>query len=119
MCDGGSLKYGDYVQVKCNEDGRIIEINAWYGNVTGTVVSVEEIDLEKMTNAAVTVRLADGSTKRFEIGYDTALTFTGATGATGKLALVESVGLKVGQQITVSYCPYEVNGRVRALTISD
>ena len=119
ICDGSSLQYGDYIQVKCNEQGRITEIYAWYGDVTGTVIAVEEIDLEKMTNAAVTIRLEDGSTKRFEIGYDTTLTFTGATGASGKLALVESVGLKVGQQITVSYCPYEVNGRVRALTISN
>ena len=40
-------------------------------------------------------------------------------GALGKLALVEKVGLKEGQTISVSYCPYEVNGRVRALRISD
>ncbi len=119
LCDSAVLQYGDYIQVKRNELGHIVEINAWYGCITGTVVEVEQIDLENMTNPFVTVRLEDGTTKRLEIGYDTSLTFTGATGKLGKLVLVDDLGLTVGQKITVTYCPYEVNGRIRALTISD
>ena len=86
----------------------------------GKVVSVEEISLEgKMSNPFVTVRADDGREMRFEIGYECALDFSGATGALGKLALVESVGLREGQTVTVTYCPYAFNGRVRALRIAD
>ena len=119
LCDGTELQPGDYVQVKLNEYGRVVELNAWYGKITGTVVSVEQVDLEKMTNPYVTVQLSDGTTKRLEIGYDTLLEFTGATGEMGKLVLVDDVGLTVGQKITITYCPYEVNGRIRALKITD
>ena len=119
LCDATELRQGDYVRVKLNESGRIVEVNAWYGHITATVVAVEQVDLMNMKNPTVTVRLADGTTKQLEIGYDTALTFTGATGALGKLVLVEDLGLDIGQQITVQYCPYEVNGRVRALAITD
>lgn len=119
ICDGSQLQQGDYVQVKLNESGHIVEINAWYGAVTGTVVAVEQIDLEQMTNPFVTVQLSDGTTKRLEIGYDTQLTFTGATGALGKLVLVDDVGLEIGQTVSITYCPYEVNGRIRALKITD
>ena len=80
---------------------------------------MEQINLSKMSNPFVTVQLPDGTTKRLEIGCDTQLTFTGATGALGKLVLVDNVGLTVGQTVTITYCPYEVNGRVRALKITD
>lgn len=119
LCDVTELQKGDYVQVKLNEFGRIVEVTAWYGEITGTVVAVEQVDLQNMKNPAVTVQLPDGTVKRIEIGYDTALTFTGATGALGKLVLVEDVGLTIGQTITISYSPYEVNGHLRALKISD
>ena len=114
------LADGDYVQVTLNENGRVSEIYAWYGNLRGQVVSVEEISLEgEMSNACVLIKAADGTVKRFEIGYDCALTFSGATGKLGKLALVGSVGLRPGQTVTVQYCPYAFDGRVRALEISD
>lgn len=119
-CTVAELKAGDYLQIKLNENDRITEVYAWYGNVTGTVTKVEEISVQgTMSNAFVTVQLSDGSSKRFEIGYDTATTYTGATGEMGKLLLVGNCGLKVGQKITVQYCPYEVNERVRAIAISD
>lgn len=119
ICDGSALQYGDYVQVKLNEYGHIVEINAWYGSITGTVIAVEQVNLEQMTNPFVTVQLSDGTTKRLEIGYDTQLTFTGATGELGKLVLVDDVGLEIGQTVSITYCPYEVNGRIRALQIAD
>lgn len=119
-CDITQLMPGDYVQIKLNENGLISEVYAWYGVITGTVVKVEEISVHGTpSNAFVTVQASDGTEKRLEIGYDTVLSFTGATGELGKLALVESVGLEKGQQITVTYCPYEVNGRIRALTVTD
>ena len=118
--DISQLEPGDHLQVKLNERGAAVEIYAWYGVITGTVVSVEEISLEgEMSNAFVTVRAEDGTTKRLEIGYDCALEFTGATGSSGKLALVESVGLQEGQKVTVYYSPYTVNARTRALRITD
>ena len=119
-CTVAELKEGDYLQVKLNEYGRIVELYAWYGQMTGTVVKVEEMSLHgTVSNPFVTVKAADGTTKRFEIGYECLLHFTGATGEMGKIALVESVGLKEGQQITVTYCPYEVNERIRAMEITD
>ncbi len=119
-CDTSDLLRGDYVLMKLNERDQIVEIYAWYGVITGKVIKVEEISLEgQMSNPFVTVQAADGTVKRLEIGWDTRLNFTGATGDMGKLALVESVGLKVGQQVTVEYCPYTVNDRTRAITISD
>ncbi len=118
-CDVSHLQSGDYVQIKLNDQGRIAEINAWYGQITGKVIKVEQIDLQKMTNAAVTIQAADGTTKRLEIGYDTLLNFAGATGEMGKLALVDSLGLWEGQTITATYCPYTVNGRTRAMELRD
>lgn len=119
-CHISDLRAGDYVQVTRNENGLVSRVYAWYGQITGTVVSVEEMSLEgSMSNPFVTVRAADGTTIRLEIGYDCLLNFTGATGAMGKLALVERVGLEIGQQITVTYCPYTVNGRTRAMEIAD
>ena len=103
-----------------DENGRIAEVYAWYGKVTGTVSKVEEISVQgTLSNAFVTITLADGTSKRFEIGYEAATAYTGATGEMGKLLLVGNSGLKVGQRITVEYCPYEVNGRVRAIAITD
>ena len=88
--------------------------------MTGTVTAVEEMSVVgTMSNAFVTVQAADGTTRRLEIGCDCLLNFTGATGSMGKTAMVESVGLQVGQQITVQYSPYTVNGRTRALAITD
>ena len=119
-CDITQLVAGDYVQVKLNDNGLVSEVYAWYGQVTGTVVKVEQIQLHGTpSNAFVTIRAADGTEMRLEIGYDTVLKFTGATGEMGKLALVESVGLEEGQQITVKYCPYEFNDRIRAIEITD
>lgn len=119
FCDISALQPGDYVKVKLSERGAVTEITATYGKITGTVVAVEQIDLSKMSNPFVTVQLPDGTTKRLEIGCNTELTFTGATGTLGKLVLVDNVGLTEGQTITITYCPYEVNGRVRALKITD
>ncbi len=114
------LMPGDYVQVKRNERGLVTEVYAWYGIITGTVESVEEMSLTgEITNPFVTIRAADGTTKRLEIGSDSLLHFTGATGEMGKLALVESVGLQVGQQVTITYCPYTVNDRTRIIEITD
>ncbi len=119
-CDTSDLQQDDYVQLKLNDRDQIVEIYAWYGTITGKVVKVEEISLEgEMSNAFVTVEAANGTTKRLEIGWDTRLAFTGATGERGKLALVERVGLTVGQQITVRYCPYTFNDRTRAVEITD
>ena len=119
-CDKSELQYSDYVVVKLNENGLICEIYAWYGIITGKVIAVEEMSVTgTLSNAFVTVQASDGTTKRLEIGWECTLSFTGATGAMGKLALVESVGLKEGQQITVRYCPYETNGRIRAFEITD
>lgn len=119
-CDVTELQPGDYVQVKLNEFGRVTEVYAWYGVITGKVIKVEEISLfGTPSNAYVTVQAEDGTVKRLEISYDTLLTFTGATGEMGKLALVESVGLTEGQQVTVIYCPYEFNERIRAIEIKD
>lgn len=119
-CKLAQLKAGDYVQVKLNDDDRVTEIYAWYGEITGEVIKVEEMSVhETMSNAFVTIRAADGTTKLLEIGYDTLLNYTGATGAMGKLALVDSIGLEVGQKVTATYCPYTVNDRTRAIEISD
>ena len=118
-CDVSQLQKGDYVQVKLNDRGRVVEINAWYGQITGKVIKVEQIDLQKMTNAAVTIQAADGTVKRLEIGYETLLNYAGATGEMGKLALVDSLGLWEGQTITATYCPYTVNGRTRAIELRD
>ncbi len=119
-CDKSALQYSDYVIVKLNEQNRITEVYAWYGIITGTVVAVEEMSVQGvLSNPFVTVQDADGTTKRLEIGWECYLNFTGATGAMGKLALVESVGLEVGQQITAYYCPYETNGRIRAWQIDN
>lgn len=119
-CTQLQLQPGDYICGMRNASGEVEQIYAWYGLMRGKVVNVKEISLKgEMANAFVTVRAADGTEKRFEIGYDCVLDFSGATGALGKLALVEKVGLRKGQSVTVSYCPYEVNGRVRALRISD
>jgi hypothetical protein len=118
-CDVSQLQKGDYVQVKLNDRGRVVEINAWYGQITGKVIKVEQIDLQKMTNAAVTIQSADGTVKRLEIGYDTLLNFAGATGEMGKLALVDNLGLWEGQTITATYCPYTVNDRTRAIELRD
>ncbi len=119
-CTQLQLQPGDYICGLRNASGEVERIYAWYGQMRGKVVSVEEISLKgEMANAFVTVRASDGTEKRFEIGYDCVLDFSGATGALGKLALVEKVGLREGQSVTVSYCPYEVNGRVRTLRISD
>lgn len=111
----------DYVQVKRNDRGAIVEIYAWYGIITGTVIAVEEMSLfgDTVTNPFVTIQAADGTIKRLEIGYNSTLSFTGATGRLGKLTLVDSVGLTVGQQVTATYCPYTVNGRTRIIEISD
>jgi hypothetical protein len=118
--DISRLKAGDYLQVKLNERGMVVEIYAWYGQITGTVIKVEEISLEgEMSNAFVTIQADDGTTKRLEIGYDCKLNFTGATGENGKMALVESVGLTVGQKVSATYCPYTVNDRTRAIEITD
>ena len=120
LCDVTQLKPGDYVQVRLNDNGRVTEVYAWYGVITGKVISVEEIVLfGTPSNAYVTVQAEDGTVKRLEISYDTLLTFTGATGEMGKLALVESLGLQVGQQITAYYCPYTFNDRTRAIEITD
>ena len=118
-CSILDLRAGDYVQIKLNDAGQVVEIVASYGQITGKVVAVEQVNLEAMTNPFVTVELSNGTTKRLEIGYDTQLTFTGATGALGKLVFVDDVGLEIGQTISITYCPYEVNGRVRALKITD
>ena len=119
-CSVIDLQLGDYVQVKLNDRGRVEEVYAWYGQITGTVVAVEEMSLfGTVSNPFVTVRTDDGTTLRLEIGYETLLHFTGATGEMGKLALVEAVGLTVGQKITVTYCPYEWEGRIRAIEIRD
>ncbi len=119
-CEVGNLASGDYLQVKLDDRGMVKEVYAWYGTITGKVVKVEEMVLTgEMSNAFVTVEAADGTTKRLEIGWDTKLSFTGATGELGKVALVERVGLTVGQQITVQYCPYTVNDRTRAIEITD
>lgn len=119
-CDVTQLLPGDYVQVKLNEMGLVTEVYAWYGRITGTVESVEEMSLTgTVSNPFVTIRLEDGTTKRLEIGAETLLSFTGATGEMGKLALVESVGLQVGQKVTVTYCPYTFNDRTRAIEITD
>ena len=115
-----ALMPGDYVQVKRNEMGLVTQVYAWYGIITGTVEAVEEMSLTgEISNPFVTIRAADGTTKRLEIGAESLLHFTGATGEMGKLALVESVGLQVGQQVTVTYCPYTVNGRTRIIEITD
>ncbi|MBR4235509.1 MAG: hypothetical protein IKR85_05535 [Clostridia bacterium] len=119
-CGQLQLQSGDYIIASLNKNGEVEQIYAWYGFMRGKVVSVEEISLEgKMSNPFVTVRADDGREMRFEIGYECALDFSGATGALGKLALVESVGLREGQTVTVTYCPYAFNGRVRALRIAD
>ena len=119
-CDVTELVPGDYVQVKLNERGLVTEVYAWYGLVTGTVVAVEEMSLHgTVSNPFVTIQLEDGSTIRLEIGYDCLLSFTGATGTAGEFALVESVGLQVGQKVTVKYCPYTFNDRTRAMEITD
>ena len=119
-CDVTELRAGDYVQVKLNEKGWVTEVYAWYGQITGKVIKVEEMSiLGTMSNAFVTVQSEDGTTLRLEIGYDSEMQFTGATGELGKLCLVESIGLEEGQQITVYYCPYEVNGRIRVIRITD
>lgn len=120
-CNIANVAGCDYVQVKCNDRGVIVEIYAWYGIITGKVIAVEEMSLfgDTVTNPFVTIQAEDGTTKRLEIGYNSTLSFTGATGAMGKLALVDSVGLTVGQQVTVTYCPYTVNGRTRIIELSD
>lgn len=118
--DIAKLRAGDYVQVKLNEKGRVIEIYAWYGQITGKVIKVEEMSVRgTMSNPYVTVQAADGTTLRLEIGYESETLYTGATGEMGKLLLVESTGLQVGQQVTVTYCPYEVDGRIRIIKITD
>lgn len=119
-CNIAQLRAGDYVQVKLNEKGRVVEVYAWYGTITGKVIKVEEMSvLGTASNPFVTVQAADGTTLRLEIGFESELHYTGATGELGKLLLVESTGLQVGQQITVTYCPYEVNGRIRVIKITD
>lgn len=119
-CDQTALQPGDHVLVKLNDRGRVVEAYAWYGQITGTVVAVEEMSLfGQVSNPYVTVEAEDGTKMRLEIGYETLLKFTGATGEMGKLALVESVGLTVGQKITVTYCPYAWEGRIRAIEIRD
>ena len=119
-CDVAQLRAGDYVQVKLNEKGRVVEIYAWYGQITGKVIKVEEmIVIGTMSNPFVTVQSSDGTTLRLEIGYESELRYTGATGELGKLLLVESTGLREGQQITVTYCPYQTNGRIRVIKITD
>ncbi len=119
-CDVTDLRKGDYAQVKLNEKGTVAEVYAWYGAITGTVIKVEEMCLSgEVSNPFVTVQADDGTVKRLEIGADCKLRFTGATGELGKTALVDSVGLTVGQTITVTYCPYTVNDRTRAIEITD
>ena len=120
-CNIAKVEVCDYVQVKLDDRGAIVEIYAWYGKITGTVIAVEEMSLfgDTVTNPFVTIQTEDGTIKRLEIGYNTTLAFTGATGSMGKLALVDSVGLTVGQKVTVTYCPYTVNDRTRIIKITD
>ena len=119
-CDRTELQYSDYVQVKLNENNMVVEVYAWYGVITGKVIAVEEMSvIGTLSHPFVTIQAADGTTKRLEIGWECYLNFTGATGSMGKLVLVESVGLQVGQQVTAYYCPYETNGRIRAWQIDD
>lgn len=117
-CSLSDIRNGDYIQAKTNEDGKVTEIYAFYGELTGTVKAVKELSLKNdASNPTVTVS-AGGKEYTFEIGGDCKLEFSGATGENIKLATVGKIGLKVGASVTVKYSPYKINDRVRALAIS-
>ena len=113
-----SLQYGDYIYVSLDSEQQISSVYAWYGRITGTVTSVEQMSLVgTVSNPYVTVS-AGGKSYRFEIGGECQLNFSGATGSTVALSTVGNIGLQVGDTVSVTYSPYIVNGRRRALSIS-
>jgi len=115
-----AIKAGDYLKIKVNSSNKVIEIKAYRGRVTGVVTAVTQISLKgKTSNATVTVRDDSGALHTFEIGGDCKLSFSGRTGDLPKLTTIGNIGLKVGQRITVDYCPWRYNGRnPRAFAIS-
>lgn len=115
-----AIKAGDYLKIKVDSKNKVIEIKAYRGKITGTVTAVTQISVKGTTaNATVTVKDSDNVLHTFEIGGDCKLSFSGRTGDLPKLTTIGNIGLKVGQTITVDYCPWKYNGRnQRAFAIS-
>ena len=114
------IKAGDYLKIKVDSKNKVTEIKAYRGKITGTVTAVSQISVKGTTaNATVTVKDSANVLHTFEIGGDCKLLFSGRTGDLPKLTTVGNIGLKVGQTITVNYCPWRYNGRnPRAFSIS-
>jgi hypothetical protein len=70
-----------------------------------------------ISNPWVTVQDAAGKLYTFEIGRECQLKFSAATGANILLATIGNIGIQKGDTLTVTYSPYVVNNRTRALVI--
>lgn len=114
-----SIQLGDYLKIKTDDRNKVVEVKAYRGNVTGTVKAVKQIFNNGVAaNPTVTVE-AGGKTYTFEIGGDCVLEYEGATGDRVKLCMPNDLGIKVGQKLTIRYCPWSYNGgNMRAVRIS-
>ena len=102
-------------------DGVVTALYCTVGRISGTVQAVEPRDfMAEARDAVVTVVDDSGKTVSVTVARGCALEFTGAPCCDPLCCADGSLGLTVGLPVTVSYCPYCVNGRLpRAYRIGD
>lgn len=114
-----SIQLGDYLKIKTDAKDKVVEVKAYRGKVTGKVKAVKQIFNNGVAaNPTVTVE-ANGKTYTFELGGDCTLNYNGRTGDLVKLCDPDDLGIKVGQTLTIVYCPWSYEGgHMRAIKIS-
>lgn len=102
-------------------DGVVTALYCTVGRISGTVQAVEPRDfMAEARDTVVTVADDSGKTVSVTVARGCALEFTGAPDRDPLCCADGSLGLTVGLPVTVSYCPYCVNGRLpRADRIGD
>ncbi len=114
-----ALCNGDYIKVTLDSQQRVSSVDAWYGVGRGTVVKIEPASVVgTLSNPKLTV-LHEGREYTFEITFDCQLLYSSRPADRFHLTPIGDLGLTVGQTVTIYYCPYIFNGRIRAIGITD
>ena len=113
-------KAGDYVILTFNDAGtEVISCEAVYGEKTGVIASVVAPDPQQGINGSIT--LTDGTTYELEYNKFTTKISVGSVNSTARALHAYEIAnaLRVGMQVTVTYCPERYQGApARLLTVT-
>lgn len=112
---------GDKVTVTLNENGYVTKVEAVYGEVTGKIVKFQP---PTVTGAPCNGIITLDNGVSYEIEYSSGTTnfdMARLSGAARTVAIARIAReIKVGQKVTITYCPETYNGSYRRiLTLSD